>query len=284
MLLERLQSFNFIDSEFALNLFEVFIAAAIILMISRWIIRLITKYILDEKRQYNLRKLINYISIALIILITFAVFEKKVGSISVMLGMIGLGIALASRDAIASFIGWFFIIGKNGFRLGDRIQIGDIAGDVIDIGVFRTTLMEIGNWVSGDQSTGRLVVFPNSNIFVHPVVNFTQGYEFIWNELKFLLTFKSNWKKAEEIIMRHANNSCKDIQLKAKQQLKKMKEKYMLKSGTLTPIVYVVMADKGVELTLRYLTPVRERRVTADALSREILNDFTQEDDINFIT
>ena len=115
--------------------------------------------------------------------------------------MIGAGIALALQDVILSVAGWFLIIVRRPFQVGDRIELGGVKGDVIDIRLLQTSLLEIGNWVDADQSTGRIVHCPHSLVFKEPLFNYTKGFEFIWNEIKIPLTFESNWKKGKEIIL-----------------------------------------------------------------------------------
>ena len=193
----------------------------------------------------------------------------------------GAGIALALHDVILSFAGWITIIVRKPYETGDRIQMGNTQGDVIDIGAFHTTMMEVGNWVDADQSTGRIVICPNSIIFREPVSNYTRGFEFIWNEITVVVTFESNWQKAEQIMLAIAQEKAEEIRSDVDRKIRRMSRRYAIHYTYLTPIVYPVIADSGVKLTLRYLSEARKRRSTMSEVSRKILDAFAREDDID---
>ncbi|MBN2316286.1 MAG: mechanosensitive ion channel family protein [Sedimentisphaerales bacterium] len=168
------------------------------------------------------------------------------------------------------------------FQVGDRIELGEVKGDVIDIRLFQTTLLEIGNWVEADQSTGRIVHVPNSAVFKRENFNYSRGFEFIWNELKILITFESDWKRAEEILLEHGAEEAEEREKVVRSKINHMTKRYMIHYGQLTPIVYVDIKDSGVALSLRYLTEARKRRTTQDTLCRAILDDFDKEEKLNF--
>lgn len=194
----------------------------------------------------------------------------------------GAGLVVALGDLFLSIAGWFVIIFRKPFTAGDRIEINNVKGDVIDIRLFQTSLLEIGNWVKDDQSTGRVVHVPNSALFKGPVFNFTKGFEFLWSEIKIIVTFESNWRKAEEIMIRHARAESEEISKEVASRIRKMAEEYMIFYEKLSPIVYTKIMDNGVELSLRFLTEVKKRRYSEDKLNRVILDDFGKEPDIAF--
>ncbi len=179
-------------------------------------------------------------------------------------------------------LGWFLILVRRPFQVGDRIELGGVKGDVIDIRLFQTSLLEIGNWVDADQSTGRIVHVPNSTVFKEENYNYSRGFEFIWNELRLLITFESDWKRAEEIMVQHGVKEAEGKEKVVRGKIDRMTKRYMIRYGQLTPIVYVNIKDSGVELTLRYLTEARKTRTTQDALCRAILDDFEKEQNVNF--
>jgi small-conductance mechanosensitive channel len=189
---------------------------------------------------------------------------------------------LALQEVILSMASWFLILVRRPFQVGDRIELGGVKGDVIDIRLFQTTLLEIGNWVEADQSTGRIVHVPNSAVFKQENFNYSRGFEFIWNELKILITFESDWKRAEKIMLEHGAEEAEEKEKVVRSKINRMTKRYMIHYGQLTPIVYIDIKDSGVELTLRYLTEARKRRTTQDALCRAILDDFDKEEKVNF--
>ncbi len=245
-------------------------------------IGIINKRVKDIKARHAVRKNIIYIvSIALIIIIFF-IWIQNINSITIFLGVAGAGLALALQEVILCVAGWFLILMRHPFEAGDRVEINGIKGDVIDIRLFQTSLLEIGNWVDADQSTGRIVNFPNSFVFKHENYNYSRGFEFIWHEIPILLTFESDWKRGKEIMTAHAKNLAEGLEAEVSRKINAMRDRYMIYYGKFTPIVYVNIKDSGVELTLRYLTEAKKRRSTQDQLCQAILDDFEKEPNVDF--
>ena len=150
---------------------------------------------------------------------------------------------------MANLVGWAFILWRRPFEVGDRIQIGDTAGDVIDLRIFQFTLLEIGNWVDADQSTGRVIHVNNGQVFTLSVANFSKGFEYIWNEVPVLVTFESNWEKAKGILGAIAAKHGEDLSTAAEEKLRQAARKFMIFYSKLTPTVYTSVRDCGVLLT-----------------------------------
>lgn len=174
-----------------------------------------------------------------------------------------------------------FIVIRSPFVVGDRIEIGEHAGDVIDIRPLQFSLMEIGNWVDADQSTGRIIHIPTGWIFKKTTANFSQVFNFIWNELPVTVTFESNWEKAKEILSSIVNAQCTSCSKQAARQIKNTDRQYIILFKHLTPIVWTSVADHGVTLTIRYLCATRDRRASAEKIWEEILKAFSETDDID---
>jgi len=246
------------------------------------LVRIINVRVQNHRTQHLVRKYVIYFLNLLIILFVVFIWIQNISSLTIFLSAVGAGVALALQEVILSFAGWFMILFRRPFDAGDRIEFGGVKGDVIDISMLQTSLLEIGNWVDADQSTGRIVNVPNSEIFKKASYNYSRGFEFIWNELKILVTFESDWKRAQEIMISHALDRAEDREAIVKMKIKRMSRRYMIHYGKLTPIVYVDIKDSGVELTLRYLTEARKRRTTQDEFARVILEDFEKEEKVNF--
>jgi len=186
------------------------------------------------------------------------------------------------KDPIVNLTAWVFIIIRQPLKIGDRVQIGEITGDVIDIRLFQFSVMEIGNWVDADQSTGRVIHIPNGIVFTQPQANYTTGFIHIWHEIPILVTFESNWKKAKELLTEIVNKNTMHISEEAEKQIKSAARKYLIFYAKLTPIVYTTIRDSGVLLTLRFLCEPRSRRSTEEKILEEVLEVFAKNDDIDF--
>lgn len=245
------------------------------------LIRLINQRVENLKSRHALRKNASYMVNFLLIVAVIFVWLQRLNSLSIFLGFASAGLALALQEAILCIAGWFMIIARRPFEVGDRIEIAGIKGDVIDIRVMQTALLEIGNWVDADQSTGRIVNVPNSFVFKHANYNYNQGFEYIWNEIPLTLTFESDWRRGREIMISHAEKSAEGLEDRVKRRIDRMTNRFMIYYQKYTPIVYVDVQSSGVRLTLRYLTEAKKRRSTTDELSRAILDDFNQEPNVN---
>jgi len=201
-------------------------------------------------------------------------------SLTTFLGLASAGVAIAMHDTIANLAGWFFIISRRPFKVGDRIQIGEIAGDVIDIRIFQFSVVEIGNWVDADQSTGRIVHVPNNKVLREPLANYQIGFEYIWHEIPVLITFESDWIKAKKLLEKIASENAEHLSAGAQEQIRRAAKRYLIFYGALTPIVYTTVKDSGVLLTVRYLVNPRQRRTTQQQIWEAILNAFEKEDNI----
>jgi small-conductance mechanosensitive channel len=198
-------------------------------------------------------------------------------------GLLTAGLAIALRDPIVSLIGWVFILVSRPFAIGDRIQIGTVAGDVVDLRLFQFTLLEIGNWVAADQSTGRVLHLPNSRVFSETIANYTAGYRYIWNELPLILTVDSDWRRALTLLQTIAERHALEASAAAEEEVRAATRKFMIQYNRLTPTVYLDLDPLGVRLTVRYLCEPRQRRTSADALWRDILTTLAAEPTLHLV-
>lgn len=253
-----------------------------IIFIRYLLVRLIIHKIEDLNQRYQWRKFSLYISVFIILLFLATNWLGLIGSVGTFLGLMTAGIAIALKDPIVNVVAWFFILVRQPFKVGDRIQIGDQAGDVIDIRIFQFSLIEIGNWVDADQSTGRVIHIPNGIVFTTPQSNYTTGFEQIWHEIPILITFESDWKKAKKILTDILNKHAMHITDSAERQIKAAAKKFLIYYTKLTPIVYTTIKDSGVLLTMRFLCDPRKRRTTEEVILEEVLEEFGKCKDIDF--
>ena len=246
------------------------------------LIALINRHADDASKQYSRRKGTSYLLGFIIFVLIFWIWIGLRGGLVTYLGILSAGLAIALQDPLTNFAGWLFLIVRRPFVVGDRIEIGEIAGDVIDIRLFQFSLIEIGKWVDADQSTGRIVHAPNGLVFRTPVANYTQGFNFIWNELPVMVTFESDWRKAKTILQRIADEHNPMQSEEAQEQVKQVSGRYLVYYTHLTPIVWTRVADSGVVLTVRYLCDPRQRRSTEMDIWEEILDAFARNEEIDF--
>lgn len=270
------------SSEIQLALFASVAAILLLIIIRRIVLIFVYRQTDDVAIRYRWRKTTSYITFIFCLFVVGSIWFRGFQSISTYLGLLSAGIAIALQIPLVNLAGWFFILWRKPFTVGDRIQIGDVRGDVIDQRLFMFSLMEIGVWVDAEQSTGRVVHVPNGKVFSEALANYTEGFQFIWNEIPVLVTFESDWEKAKKILVEIADKHAEGVSESAKAEIIEAAGKMMIYVSSLTPIVYTSVQDSGVMLTIRYLCNPRRRRGTAEQIWEDILKGFAENTDIDF--
>ena len=251
------------------------------LLTNRTISKLLRKRVKEASHRQTLHMLIRNGVLILGAISSLAIWLGFGSSFTVAMGILGAGIAFASQEVIGSLAGYLNILTGNLYRIGDRVRIGDVEGDVMDISLMRTMVMEIGEWVKADQYTGRIVSIANRAVFAYPVVNYTQHWPYLWDEIMIPIAYDSNWKKAGQILLAHGQEYSAHAQDEAKTTLQKAVERYpALHEALIEPEIYTEMTDNWIELTLRYVVDPQERRTVKAELHRELLQHFIDEADI----
>ncbi|MCH2467792.1 MAG: mechanosensitive ion channel family protein [Gemmatimonadetes bacterium] len=243
----------------------------ILFVLRRALLAVVSRRVEDPTSRYRWAKTSAYTASLIGLAVVIQIWFIALRSLSTFLGLLSAGLAIALRDLVADFAGWLFILFRRPFDLGDRIQIGSHAGDVIDRRIFQFSIMEIGNWVGADQSTGRVIHIPNQRVFLEPLANYSAGFPYLWNELKVLVTLESDWKKAKTLFAEITKEITKDVVAEAQGPGNEGDQRFLIHYRTLTPAVYTSVEESGVLLTVRYLCRPRERRGTSEALWEEIL-------------
>jgi small-conductance mechanosensitive channel len=262
------------------SLFSLLILMMIFLL-RRVLTRQTDQRITSIKKHYYWKRSIHYSTTIIGIIIIGSIWIKGIQSLVTFFGIVGAGIAVALKDVIVNLAGWFYIIWIKPFRTGERIEIGEYKGDVIDITLFNFSILEVGNWVDSDQSTGRILEVPNGILFREGIANYSKGFNYIWDEIPVLVTFESDWKKTKKILERIANEKAVHLSKDAQKQIRDAAKKYMIIYKHLTPIVYTEVKDSGVLLTMRYLTKPHQRRSSRQSIWEEILTSFAREPKIS---
>lgn len=250
---------------------SIFVGIAIIWTIIKVVQKNLFSKIKDNDNRYRAKKFGSFIGYLLTILLVTIVFSDKLGGLTVAFGVAGAGIAFALQEVIASFAGWLAIMFGGFYKSGDRVQLGGIKGDVIDIGVLRTTIMETGQWVDGDLYNGRIVLIANSFVFKEPVFNYSGDFPFLWDEIKIPIQYGSNYDKTKEILEKVGIEIAGDLTRQSREKWNDLQTKFRLEDAQTEPMVSLVANDNWVEYTLRYVVSYKKRRATKTALFTNIL-------------
>lgn len=249
----------------------VLIGICTIWVIVKSIQRSFLSKIKDNDNRYRAKKFSGFIGFILTIILISLVYSDKLSGLTVAFGVAGAGIAFALQEVIASFAGWLAIMFGGFYKICDRVQLGGIKGDVMDIGVLRTTIMETGQWVDGDLYTGRIVLVANSFVFKEPVYNYSGDFPFLWDEIKIPIQYGSNYKKTNEILLKIGKEVTGDLSEKSKKKWDFLQNKYRLENSQTEPMVSLLANDNWVEYTLRYVVDYKRRRTTKTELFTKIL-------------
>lgn len=234
--------------------------------------RLVRNRIQDPDVRYRLRKGIQFLGFAAMVLPIALIYKERLGGLTVTLGVAGAGIAFALQEIIASVAGWVAVSLGGFYQVGDRVQLGGIKGDVIDIGVLRTTLMELGQWVDGDLYNGRVVRVANSFVFKEPVFNYSGDFPFLWDEIKIPIKYGCDHHLALATLSKVVTDIVGPYASEAEQAWKELVRRYRVEHAQTAPIISLVANDNWMEFTLRYVVAYKARRSTKTNLFLAILD------------
>lgn len=255
----------------------VLVAWLLVIRVTR---RILARTVEDTASRFHMSRVAGYVvgSIGLVLLARLW-FQGMTG-LATYFGLLSAGLAIALQDPLTSLAGWLFILIRRPFRVGDRIEVGGQRGDVVDIRPFRFVMLEIGNWVNADQSTGRILHVPNATIFKHAIANYDEAFGFIWNELDVTLTFESDWKKAKKALEQVVTANSEQLDGEVRRRIAAAAQSMHLVFTHLTPVVWTTVVDNGIRLTMRYLCRPRERRSSSSKIWESVLETFDGMNDV----
>ncbi|HEY2232600.1 MAG TPA: mechanosensitive ion channel domain-containing protein [Candidatus Angelobacter sp.] len=234
----------------------------------------------NPKEQYRRQRLLSTLVVVVGAVIIIGLWAKLLPHTSTFLGLIGAGLAVALREPLLSIAGRIAIFFGHMYTAGDRIEINKLSGDVIDVGFFYTRMMEIGNWIGGDQYSGRVIQFANAQVFGASVFNYTRNFAYIWDEIKLPITYASNIKAATEILKSVGGEYTREFMKDAEPQIERMQRIFMVPRFEVEPVVFMKVTDNWVELTLRYLVDPKKRRSASSYMFGEIFQQIREHKDI----
>ncbi len=237
--------------------------------------RAILRYVHDAKRRHQfmlLRRILLWVVIVTVVAFAFA---TELGSLATFAGLLTAGIAVALQNVILSIAGYFFLIGSRGVRVGDRVQISGITGEVVDIGLVRLHLMELANSGAAAQPTGRVVVFSNSVVFQPTGGFFKQipGTNFIWHEIKLTLAADSDYRAVEQRLMGAVETVFAEYRENMEHQRQRMERALTsVAVNTLRPQSRLCLTQSGLDVVIRYPLELEKAAEVDDRITREVLD------------
>ena len=261
------------------RLIIILISIVLILVIGFYIKKGISAKVSDITNKYRARKATSIFGYILMIAIGLMVFSDKLGNVNIALILAGAGIAFALQEVITSFAGWISILLTGQIKVGQRVKIDNIAGDIIDIGVLKTTLMEIGDWVDGDLYNGRITAISNSFIFKLPIQNYSGDYPFLWDEINVPIKTESDFTLARKVFTDLTNEICGDYAKGSENIWEQMTNKYRIEKARVEPMVTLKFDQNWITFTLRYVVDYRLRRKTKDLLFTRLLEEIEKNKD-----
>lgn len=261
---------------------------SIIALVIIFILRLYTNKVIKsvgevQSKRYKWMKTCNGIYWGIFVVCLLLIWYKSSGSILTFLGFFSAGLAIAIKDVFVNMIGGLYILLVKPFRLGDRIEVAGQVGDVIDIGLFQFTMLEVGNRIVQEQSTGRLLHMPNMCIFTGPLANYEKGFKYIWNEMTIRLDMTSDWEQAKILFYEIIEKYSSDYIEEANRQIQTASKQYLIFYNNLTPIIYTEIKEGAIWLNLRYLCEPRKVRIMENSIWEEILRQLKNDETIKII-
>ena len=214
---------------------------------------------MDRRQLQNLRTVANVsLRVATVLLILLVIFGPP-GQLGTFLGLAGAGLTVALKDFIVGFLGWFVLMGKNGIRLGDWVEINGVTGEVVELGMFHTVLLETGNWTDTGHPTGRRVTFTNSFAIEGHYFNFSTSGQWLWDELQVVLPAGQDPYPVVDAIQKKVAEATKETAKQAEQEWQRAAKSRQMVALSAAPAINVKPVAGGIEIAVRYITRANER-------------------------
>ena len=253
------------------SLLWIILALLVLFLAHQAIDRFLARLGLERKQQSTLRAILRFAVETLAVLVILLVVFGTPSQLSTILGLAGAGLTVVLKDFIVSFLGWFGLMGRNGIRVGDWVEINGVRGEVIEISLLRTVPLETGNWAEGGYPTGRQVAFLNSYAVEGYYFNFTTAGQWLWDELQVLVPPGEDpyplIERVRAIVAKETENSVQA----AEQEWQRVTRRYGVRSLSAAPAVDVRPSDSGVKLVVRYMTRAGERAEVRSRLSHAVV-------------
>ncbi len=253
-----------------LSLVKYLLWVLIVVLVIRFIRRFLKKNLPDNTTRYKSQKGVEIVGYFLIVILSASYFTGNIKDFTLAIGLFSAGVAFALQELFLAVAGSVYIFIVKVYKVGERIEINGIKGDIIDIDSMYTTMMEIGEWVSSDNYSGRIVKISNAFVFKVPVYNYSRDFPFIWDEFDLPVHYESDLEMAKNIMKQVALEELSEFSEKSKARWKNIVNKYYIEDAELAPTLSVTMTDNWIRLNLRYIVDYKKRRVTKNILQEKI--------------
>lgn len=257
-------------------------AIVVIFLLYLLLSRVVFPVFFKRDELFNARRLSGYVVGLVCIVVISIYFLDDLQAIATVFGIAGAALVIALQDLLTSVAGWFVIVSSRKVRVGDRVEVDKRRGDIIDIQLLRTTMVELNEWLGVDHPTGRIVILPNSYIFKTSVVNYSNIHKFLWGDIDVLITFESSVETAKRVLMTILEEECADTFASAAGAARVMEQKYGVSHSSYEPKIYVSVEDSGVMFKLLYISHYKQFSATRSRISDRIARAFEETDGIEF--
>jgi small-conductance mechanosensitive channel len=241
------------------GLLLILVIAILALFVDGWIEHLLGKLSMDRRQIGTVRAVTRFtLQVVGVLLILLVVFGPP-SQLGTILGLAGAGLTVALKDFIVSFFGWFVLMGKDGIRLGDWVEINGVTGEVAQLGIFQTVLLETGNWTDSGHPTGRRVTFTNSFAIEGHYFNFSTSGQWLWDELQVVLPAGDSPYPLVEAIQKTVVETTAEGARQAEQEWRRAAKSRDLNELTAAPTINVKPVVGGTQISIRYITRASER-------------------------
>jgi small-conductance mechanosensitive channel len=249
----------------------IVLVVLLVFLLDRLIDQLLTRFVSDRRQLLTLRAVARFAAQAVAVLAVLLLVFGPPTQLSTILGLAGAGLTVALKDFIVAFFGWFVLMGRNGIRVGDWVEINGVGGEVIEIGLLRTVLLEAGNWNETGHPTGRQIAFINSFAVEGNYFNFSTTGQWLWDQLQVSIpSGEDPYPTIEKIQAVVEKETAEDAKM-AEQEWERVTRRYGVKTFSAVPAINMRPSSQGLEVVVRYITRANERYAMRTRLNRAIV-------------
>lgn len=265
-------------NNYSLSIIRTILLFIILKIISRLLLLIFGKHIKRSKNIFLFHQSLNVFLNILSVILLLTIWYPYLKNISTVLSFISAGLTIAIREVILNLFAGIYIKTSKPFKIEDRISIDGIKGDVVLLNVLSFKMLEVGDRINGEQSSGLIINVPNSFVFSKSLKNYNTAFKYIWDEITIKLNIDCDLDKNKNEIMSIVNNNeiLSSIPKKMKKEIKNASVDYRLYYNHLDPIIYTKVVDKHIELDIRFLVHPKKSRIVEDEIWINILKKYKE--------